>query len=362
MRWLRNVFHSPFQAVFLIVFWSLFFIAPTLMRQSGGPPPSPGRGAQYWAAISPYLQALQMLNIPLFFINSELLMPFILRKKGIIFYLVSLLLACVGFVAVHHFCRMLIIPNYTPRTIITPWIFNPMVFVIAVSVAYRLVSDNVRAEQKNKEQERERLQSELSLLRAQISPHFMFNVLNSIVSLARMKSDLVEPVTHKLSELMRYMLYESKDKQVTLGQELNYLKSYIDLQKVRFEDDVMVNFKVESMASNRQIEPMLLIPFVENAFKHGTGMIANPVINVHLETNVDDFIFRVSNKTNQQFREIKDKSSGIGLVNVQRRLNLLYPDSHQLTTINTDGWFTVELKLRFKQSPIELAAELKRVA
>ena len=106
MRWLRNVFHSPFQAVFLIVFWSLFFIAPTLMRQSGGPPPSPGRGAQYWAAISPYLQALQMLNIPLFFINSELLMPFILRKKGIIFYLVSLLLACVGFVAVHHFCRI----------------------------------------------------------------------------------------------------------------------------------------------------------------------------------------------------------------------------------------------------------------
>lgn len=91
-------------------------------------------------------------------------------------------------------------------------------------------------------------------------------------------------------------------------------------------------------------------------------MIANPVINVHLETNADDFIFRVSNKINTQFREIKDKSSGIGLVNVQRRLSLLYPDSHQLTTITTDGWFTIELKLRFKQAPIELAAELKRVA
>ena len=348
MRWLRNVFHSPFQAVFLIVFWSLFFIAPTLMRQSGGPPPSPGRGAQYWAAISPYLQALQMLNIPLFFINSELLMPFILRKKGIIFYLVSLLLACVGFVAVHHFCRMLIIPNYTPRTIITPWIFNPMVFVIAVSVAYRLVSDNVRAEQKNKEQERERLQSELSLLRAQISPHFMFNVLNSIVSLARMKSDLVEPVTHKLSELMRYMLYESKDKQVTLGQELNYLKSYIDLQKVRFEDDVMVNFKVESMASNRQIEPMLLIPFVENAFKHGVGLIEDAVIDIYLNSSQTALFFQVRNKFNSDFSNVKDPASGIGLKNVRRRLELLYPDAHQLNVQKENGWFEVELSLTFK--------------
>lgn len=348
MRWLRNVFHSPFQVVFLIVFWSLFFIAPTLMRQGGGIPTSVNRNPQYWVAIGPYLQALQMLNIPLFFINSELLMPFILRKKGVVFYLVSLVLVCVGFVALHHFCRMLIIPNYTPRNIITPWIFNPMVFVIAVSVAYRLVSDNVRAEQKNKEQERERLQSELSLLRAQISPHFMFNVLNSIVSLARMKSDLVEPVTHKLSELMRYMLYESKDRQVTLGQELNYVKSYIDLQKVRFEDDVTVNFKVESMASNRQIEPMLLIPFVENAFKHGVGLIEDAVIDIYLNSSQTALFFQVRNKYNSDFGEEKDPASGIGLKNVRRRLELLYPNAHQLNIKQENGWFEVDLSLTFK--------------
>ncbi len=318
------------------------------MRQGGGIPTSVNRNPQYWVAIGPYLQALQMLNIPLFFINSELLMPFILRKKGVVFYLVSLVLVCVGFVALHHFCRMLIIPNYTPRNIITPWIFNPMVFVIAVSVAYRLVSDNVRAEQKNKEQERERLQSELSLLRAQISPHFMFNVLNSIVSLARMKSDLVEPVTHKLSELMRYMLYESKDRQVTLGQELNYVKSYIDLQKVRFEDDVTVNFKVESMASNRQIEPMLLIPFVENAFKHGVGLIEDAVIDIYLNSSQTALFFQVRNKYNADFGEEKDPASGIGLKNVRRRLELLYPNAHQLNVKQENGWFEVDLSLTFK--------------
>ncbi|MFN8354134.1 MAG: histidine kinase [Spirosomataceae bacterium] len=348
MRWIRAIFPTPFHIVFLVVFWSLFFIAPSLMRQNG-PPPSPGRGPQFWAAISPYLQALQALNIPLFFLNSEVLMPRILRRKGIVAYLISLVVACAAYIALQHLCRMWIIPDYHPRYIISPWVFNPMVFVLAVSIAYRLVADDMQSVQKHKEQERERLQSELSLLRAQISPHFMFNVLNSIVSLARMKSDLVEPVTHKLSELMRYMLYESKDTQVTLAQELNYLKSYIDLQKIRFEDDVEVNFTVESMNSTRQIEPMLLIPFVENAFKHGVGLIDDAVIDIYLMANQATLYFRVRNKYNTTFSEEKDPASGIGLKNVRRRLELLYPNAHRLDINQTDGWFSVELALSFRE-------------
>jgi LytS/YehU family sensor histidine kinase len=138
----------------------------------------------------------------------------------------------------------------------------------------------VREEKIKSDLENERLKSELSFLRSQISPHFMFNLLNSMVSLARKKSDLLEPMLIKMSEILRYMLYEKDDSKIPIEKEHAYLNNYIDLQILRFGKKVKVNFESNLENTSLLIEPMLLIPFVENAFKHGTGMIKEPTIDI----------------------------------------------------------------------------------
>lgn len=222
-----------------------------------------------------------------------------------------------------------------------------LVLVTAISTGYGLLSYVAVQEKMQQEKQKERLKSELSFLRSQISPHFIFNILNSIVYLIRSKSDLAEPVTLKLSDLMRYMLYESENNQIPLEKEILYVENYIELQKVRFEDDVAIWYKLEGTPHSQIIEPMLLIPFVENAFKHGVGMVLEPTIDIDLKITEKDLFFVVKNKISQELSEDKDDSSGIGLKNVQRRLELLYPNSHHLEINKKDGWFMVTLRLSF---------------
>jgi LytS/YehU family sensor histidine kinase len=124
----------------------------------------------------------------------------------------------------------------------------------------------------------------------------MFNVLNNLASLARKKSDQLESVIIQLSHLMRYMLYEAGEKKVTLDKEIEYVKSYIDLQKLRFGSDVTVTFQVNVKNSDLPIEPMLLIPFVENSFKHGIGLIVDPMIIVNLTSDNNTLLFQSKTK------------------------------------------------------------------
>jgi LytS/YehU family sensor histidine kinase len=174
----------------------------------------------------------------------------------------------------------------------------------------------------------------------------MFNVLNSIVSLSRRKPESVEPVVIKLSELMRYMIYETTDSKVAISKEANYLNSYIELQRIRFGNDIDIDFKSEILSVSSTIEPMLLIPFVENAFKHGVGMVENPSIHIQLIDNPKYLHFVVKNKISNQPTEKKDESSGIGLTNVKRRLELLYPDQHELKISDKDHMYIVELMIK----------------
>ena len=146
---------------------------------------------------------------------------------------------------------------------------------------------------------------------------------------------------------MRYMLYNKEDEQVPLDKEVNYLKNYIDLQKVRFDEDVIISFRQEGQMADQYIESMLLIPFVENAFKHGVGLIDQPEINISLKTDKDHLLFEVKNKINTKLNEEKDPSSGIGIRNVRRRLELLYPEHHQLDITEREGeWFVVRLEVQ----------------
>lgn len=189
----------------------------------------------------------------------------------------------------------------------------------------------------------ENLKTELSLLRSQVSPHFMFNVLNNMVALARKHSDLLEPSLIKLSSLMRYMLYETGEEKVSLEKETEYLQSYIDLQKQRFGKKLAVNVTILPSDKQYDIEPMLLIPFVENAFKHGTGMIEDAYIDIEMQAASNVLHFTVKNKYDPASSEIKDNASGIGLANVQRRLELMHAGTHTLTIKKDKDTFVTSL-------------------
>jgi LytS/YehU family sensor histidine kinase len=225
--------------------------------------------------------------------------------------------------------------------------FFVFLFIQAASTAYQMIRDRIQADKLLKEKENENLKTELSFLRSQVSPHFMFNVLNNMVALARKRSDLLEPSLIKLSSLMRYMLYEADEDLVSLESEVEYLQSFIDLQLQRFGNKVSVKLDFSEIDADYEIEPMLLIPFVENAFKHGVSGLDDAIIEIELKAIKKQLLFVVSNKYNNQLEEIKDKTSGIGLANVKRRLQLLYQSNYQLKIENANNFFTVSLHLNF---------------
>lgn len=335
---------TKYQVVFLhIAFWAFMLALPFLLQSQNAepvksiirrPPPTPK------VSITTFFAIFTLLNIPFFYLNSNFLIPKILKTKGIWWYLLSIVILIASVFLLTTIVKSVFLhAKFIPKTGFT----FQILFFLAISTSYRIVSDTLEYEKSKKEQENERLKSELSFLRSQISPHFIFNVLNSIVSLSRRKPEKVEPVVVKLSDLMRYMLYESDDAMVTLGREAQYLRAYIELQQLRFGDDIAINFEVGNLDKNQTIEPMLLIPFVENSFKHGVGMIPNPTIEITLTTQKNSLTFEVSNKVNRQFIEKKDEASGIGLANVKRRLELLYPENHQLIIKDQDDYYKIKL-------------------
>jgi LytS/YehU family sensor histidine kinase len=224
--------------------------------------------------------------------------------------------------------------------------FFPSLFVLALSTTLRITNEWFKTEKQKKEMETEKLTSELAFLKSQVNPHFLFNILNNICSLARKKSDHTEDAIIKLSQIMRYMLYESKDERVSLDLEVEYLQNYIELQRLRISELVIIDFRVEGKPETRQIEPMLLIPFVENAFKHGISYLEDSRIDILLKVTDDVIFFRVENNVVKKTDDSIGEESGIGLKNVLRRLDLLYPASHEIR-INDDGVnYLVELTIR----------------
>ncbi|MCB0610102.1 MAG: histidine kinase [Lewinellaceae bacterium] len=326
-----------YKLAFLVVFWVTWYGLPFIN----------GRGNENMERFLLAMLPVSAIYIPLFFINSELLIKRVFRRSGLGGYLLSLIALLGAFTLIHLFLKQWLLPaEFLRHHWDVFWSFVPVFFVTAISTGYGFITYLLDQEKVRRDEQRERLQSEVSFLRSQISPHFIFNILNSIVYLIRSKSAQAEAVTIKLSELMRYMLYQSQDKQVPLDKELDYLRNYVELQKMRFEEDVDIRLNIEGDGTAQSIEPMLMIPFVENAFKHGVGMVKDPIIDISLVYNADQLDFNVKNKIAPEGAEDKDSSSGIGLKNVKRRLELLYPNEHQLNFEDADGWFTARLGLR----------------
>lgn len=334
-----------FRLLFHLLFWGVWLVWPIINAYMN----DTERDRWYIAHIVP----LSITHIPQFFVNTLVLMPYFLRKKGVGSYVFSVLVLSFVCLIVQYFFKLVLWDNAVDMNGHEVNFFDfktifPILFVSATSTVYGLIIYMADQEKIKRDEKQEKLQAELSFLRSQISPHFIFNVLNSIVYLIRTKSNAAEPVTIQLSELMRYMLYEADDVQVSLDKEINYLNNYIELQRVRFEEDVEINMNVEGNIGSQIIEPMLLIPFVENAFKHGVGMIDTPIIDVLVRCNSKELYYEVRNKIAPELPEDKDSSSGIGLKNVKRRLELLYSDKHKLEIKKEDNWFIVSLFLQLK--------------
>lgn len=327
-----------------VLAWSALFALPTLL--------APEKSTEDPIVMERNKEAMRNLGrmmfvfwIGFFYLHAFVLIPRLAYRKKPGLYLLSLAGVMVVLLGIHK----IYFGHFTPDDLFNPrnfLVFNtvPLFFFMLASGAFRLALDRYRAEKLERERQNENLKTELSLLRSQVSPHFMFNVLNNMVSLARKKSDLLEPSLIKLSQLLRYMLYET-DEKVPLNREVEYLQSYIDLQSQRFGQQVKILADINVHDEGLEIEPMLLIPFVENAFKHGVAMIEDPEIRIRLGVERDQLGLEVHNRFVEGHVEEKDKSSGIGLVNVRRRLQLLYPGKHQLDIHDSDGWFHVSLKI-----------------
>ena len=338
-KWMTVLLHSAV--------WVLLFSLPYLLRpsyNSGDSAHQPPRNVYPDFLVA---RINDMVLVAIFYFNSLLLIPRYLYKKQYSVYLLSVILCFTVF-----FSQGVLLRTYfshdTFFTFRKHLFFSIFIFMffLSCSIAYRTIRDRIISDKIAKDKENEYLKTELSLLRSQVSPHFMFNVLNNMVALARKQSDQLEPSLIKLSSLMRYMLYETEEEKVSLEKETEYLQSYIDLQQQRFGKKVVINVAMFAADQLYFIEPMLLIPFVENAFKHGTGMIEHAQIDIELCAKKNNLLFKVQNKYNPGSVEIKDKASGIGLVNVQRRLQLLYSGRHQLSIDNAGGLFTVTLQIQ----------------
>ncbi len=283
-------------------------------------------------------------HVLLFYFNVYFLYPKLVTRKR--WWLYPPVIA--GIIALSYFAKIYLIrlidPSFTLSNLNRRIIFFPPVAFIVAGIIFRVITGRIHFEKLQKEQQAERLATELKFLRSQVSPHFLFNMMTNMVSLARKKSDLLEPSLIKLSDLLRYMLYESGDEKFTIGKEIAYLKNYIELQQLRFGEDVEIQLHIEDESPDCNIEPMLLIPFVENAFKHGIGMVEHPFIKIFITVKEQQLLFSVTNTYNKNNLS-KDKNSGIGLENVKNRLQLLYPGKYTLSINDENNIYSAELKL-----------------
>ena len=290
------------------------------------------------------------INISVFYLNYSLLIPRFLDKKNYKLYAAGIVAAIIAFGLIKYggglvFKSYILVGlrkhestfwEYFFKTTFTTTVF------LFLSAVLKFTVDWFLNERVQRDLENQRLSAELSFLKSQINPHFLFNSLNSIYSLAYQKSDTTPEAILKLSEIMRYMLYECNDNKVELTKELQYLQNYIDLQKIRFGNKAFIDFEVTGEVTNQHIVPLLLISFIENAFKHG---IANDALApIKLKINLEDghLYFFIQNKKHTHNR---DSSGGIGLANVRRRLDLLYPGKYNLDIRDEADTYTCQLSL-----------------
>ncbi|APQ17724.1 sensor histidine kinase [Maribacter hydrothermalis] len=334
-----------------VLFWSIYFLINTFR----------------WSSIhNDFLLSLRtnLIGFPihmfLAYLNAYYLMPKFIYTKKYFQYTIYILLALFGmlllkFNLTYYLVSTDVMPEgpeeinsltigYAVQTMIGE------VYVISFFTAIKLTIDWLRESSKLHDLEKRQLKTELRFLRSQVSPHFFFNTLNNIYSLTLEKSDQAPEVILKLSELMRYLLYATKKQRQDLTSEINCIRNYIDLERIRFDDSLRIDMNISGDLDNCKIAPMLLIPLVENCFKHGASKnIGEMKIVIEVLVTNGFMNFRVSNTIPNANKEFKYpvNSGGIGLSNVKKRLELGYAkNDYELSIYEENKMFNVILNLK----------------
>jgi len=291
------------------------------------------------------------------YFNIYLLIPKFLKNKSYIFYtfwlIVLLAISAVLIQAI--FVYFLETRSFADqfRTMFSSHFFTAL-FYVGITSLFKFVKDWIELQEmtlKITQIEREKLEAELNTLKSQLNPHFLFNSLNNIYSLALINSPQTPEIILKLSDLMRHVLYESRENFISVKKELNFLENFIELQKIRLNNEIEIQYSVEGDIPEKKVIPLIFEPFIDNAFKHGLRNPA-PAPYIHVFINFQPEIMRFKIENNFDFTQhVKvSKSSGIGLKNIERRLEFLYsPDEYKYEIIRTDNTFTILLELRLKQ-------------
>ena len=293
--------------------------------------------------------------LPAVYLHLYWLLPKLSGKNSLIGYAIPLVLVAAFFIWINirlfdHWSVKLF-PGFFFISYYKWWeialfffIFISVTTLLKLSKSWFVVN---RLQRQLMETDKQRVQAELKALKAQINPHFFFNTLNSIYSMSLDKDERLPRTILQLSELMRYFLYQSREDLVPLSKEVHVLNDYIALQKIRSDEKLEITTEIEEYPGQQRIAPLLLIAFVENAFKHGAkGSTGKAFIKIKLTTDQNAINFRVENNKGVVDKAGKEDHGGLGLDNVKRRLELIYPQRHKLLIENGDQFFLVQLQLQ----------------
>ncbi|WP_316738651.1 sensor histidine kinase [Pedobacter aquatilis] len=289
-------------------------------------------------------------SVLFFYANYLLLVPYVLKKRNIINYIFSLLGCILLFSPLYYLMEQIVYPRigWKSYSLDLDFLFaffvtlsaNFLNIFLGLLLSYLMDWRRVRAEKEVIE--KEQLKTELAFLKSQVNPHYLFNTINDIYALTQQQSEEAPDALLKLSELLRYMLRESDDAYVPLTNEIDYLKNVIDLQKIGQKGNSHINFKLIGRIEQQKIAPLILINFIENAFKHGVFKNHEHPIEILITIEQQAFHLHLRNRINIAK---KDRTGGIGLVNVQRRLELIYPNRYELLIDQQTDTFIVDLKI-----------------
>lgn len=339
---LFSEFRIPLRFHFL--FWIVYFIFNFLRFGS--------INNDYWYSLKSNLVEFP-LNILITYFTIYFLIPrFIVKKKYLLF-----VLAFAGSLLLYYLLRtslsyLLVTKdiwpeaqgNQQPFTLIhVVEVMIGTIYVIALVSAIKLAYDWIIEKRKNDELQRMQLQTELDFLKTQIQPHFFFNTLNNLYALVIKQSPQAPDVVMKLSEIMQYVLYEVKEPQISLMKSINYLYSYLELEKLRYGDRVQSEIRIEGDIDDVTVPPLIFLPFIENCFKHGIKKEGNIKVDIDFVVGDKFLYFSVENTLDDDAEFIT--KHGIGIENVKRRLELLYGKKHKLKTVESEETFKVLLTL-----------------
>lgn len=340
---LKHTFYSVMKKdwFFHVLFWLALYIILIILDQNQN--------------IS-YVLIRELVNVSFFavmvYLNIYLLFPYYMTKKNLLVHLATIAVAAILITPIKTLTFYLTSSSFADMQVYflnnQPSIFLSTFFIGIASTIYSIMNDWLLSQREKKELQAQTLQSELKFLKSQINPHFLFNTLNSLYALTLKKSDQAPEIVLKLSEMMRYMLYECNVPQVPLQKEVNYLTNYLELEKLRQGKRMKIDFSVVGEPKNQRIAPLMFMAFIENCFKHGiSNQITEGFVNIVLHINADSVKMDIENsKAPIRPSATSKKSGGIGLVNVRRRLNLLYPDKHTLKVSENPNTYKVELYLQ----------------